>query len=73
MIRIELMIESGTKGTSGKVWELDVPIPPKKGDLFCLLEGRELSTPYKVSVVYFEQRDAHQCALVVLVKRRGRG
>ena len=73
MIAIELMIQpEDNSEASGKVWKFQVPAMPRKGNLFKLWDGRELST-HVVSDVCFEERGREPCAVIVFVKQRVAG
>lgn len=48
--------------------QLLVPEIPKKGDLFRIRKGKELSASYEVAYILFSQGAKKQCAVFVFLK-----
>ena len=72
MIEIEVIVlkpkEEATKEGGYRVQSLKSPGIPRKGDLFRLLGGRELSELHVVSDVLFEQRAEDGLSIAVFLK-----
>ena len=69
MIKIEVMIQEDNEFPSdahAKVWELEVPAMPRRGDLFLLLQDRSLTLPQYVREVCFVDRGG-SCCIQILV------
>jgi hypothetical protein len=70
MIAIELMIQKETDApaeAAGKIWKLDVPAIPQRGDLIRLWEGRN-ELLFVVSQICFQERIGEPCGVLVFVK-----
>jgi hypothetical protein len=71
MIAIELMIQKEIDApaqAAGKIWKLEVPAIPQRGDWIRLWECRN-ETLCEVSQICFEERIGEPCAVLVFVKR----
>jgi len=70
MIAIELTIQRDIDApatAAGKIWKLEVPAIPQRGDLVRLWEGRN-EIHCEVSQICFEERVGEACAVLVFVK-----